>query len=64
MVERGGAGGQRGVGELGVVAVLADRGRVLRLLAQLPLPFALEQAARLGGRGIGGAADEGGEQDQ
>ena len=63
MFDGGGARGQRGIGKEGVVAVLADGGRVLGLLAQLPLPFALEQAACVLRRRVGGAADEGSEQD-
>jgi hypothetical protein len=42
-----GAAGQRGVGQLGVVAVVADAGGEFRLVLEAPLPVALEQGARL-----------------
>ena len=63
MPQRQGTPGQGGVAQVGVVAVLADAGRVFGLLAQLPLPLALEQLPRAVGRRVGGAAHERNEQD-
>jgi hypothetical protein len=49
-----GAGFQRGVGQLGIVAVVADAGGELGLVLEAPLPVAFEQGASLfGGAGRG-----------
>jgi hypothetical protein len=53
------ARGERGVGQRSVVAVVADRGRVLGMVSHAPLPVAIEQRVRLVGRRLGACRQRG-----